>query len=438
MPFLVIGINHRTAPVEIREKIVFGGPELPTALRELSRIVGVREAAILSTCNRTELYCYTEDADPPLVPWLLQWHQVDPHDLEGCVYEYKGPAAVQHAFAVAAGLDSMILGEPQILGQLKDAYRAALQERSTGPLLNRLFQASFSVAKRIRTQTRIGANAVSVASAAVNLAHTVFDKFEQHTALLIGAGETIALAARHLRGQGLKRMIVANRTLERAQELAREFDGYAITLDSLAVHLPEADIVISSTASPVPVLTRAVVRDALRARKRKPMFMVDIAVPRDIEASVAELEDIYLFTIDDLERVVSTNQQARRHAARDAEQLLASAVDHFQLQLRTLDAAPTIRNLRDEGERVRVQTLQQAERMLASGREPQVVLEFLASTLTNRLLHAPSQRLRDAAEQRDAELIAAARVLFALDTHTQDSTAAGPLSTDSIDTADNS
>ncbi|HKQ82187.1 MAG TPA: glutamyl-tRNA reductase [Steroidobacteraceae bacterium] len=437
MPFLVIGINHRTAPVEIREKIVFGGPELPTALRELSRIAGVREGAILSTCNRTELYCYTDETDPPLVPWLLQWHKVDPHELEGCVYQYKGPAAVQHAFAVASGLDSMILGEPQILGQLKDAYRAALQERCTGPLLNRLFQASFSVAKRIRTETRIGANAVSVASAAVNLAHTVFDNFAQHTALLIGAGDTIALAARHLRSQGLQRMIVANRTLERAQELAREFDGYAITLDTLATHLPEADIVVSSTASPVPVLTRAVVREALRVRKRRPMFMVDIAVPRDIEASVAELEDIYLFTIDDLERVVSTNLQARRHAAHDAEHLLANAVDHFQQRLRTLDAAPTIRHLRDEGERVRVQTLQQAQRMLASGREPQVVLEFLASTLTNRLLHSPSQRLRDAAAQRDAELIAAARVLFGLnDDSGKNSDLSSQLSTDPLNEAD--
>lgn len=415
MPFLVIGINHRTAPVEIREKVVFGEDDLPTALRELSRIPGVREGAILSTCNRTEIYCYTDEGDPPLVPWLLQWHRVDPHELEGCVYQYKGQAAVHHAFAVAAGLDSMILGEPQILGQLKDAYRAALKERATGPLLNRLFQATFSVAKRIRTQTRIGANAVSVASAAVNLAHTVFDNFAQHTALLIGAGETISLAARHLRGQGLQRMIVANRTLERAQELAREFDAYAITLDTLTTHLPEADIVISSTASPTPVLTQAAVREALRARKRRPMFMVDIAVPRDIEPSVAELEDIYLFTIDDLERVVNTNRQARRDAAREAEQLLASAVEQFLQQLRTLDAAPTIRNLREDAERVRAQTLQQAERMLASGREPRAVLEFLASTLTNRLLHTPCQRLREAAEQRDAELIAAARVLFELD-----------------------
>jgi glutamyl-tRNA reductase len=316
----------------------------------------------------------------------------------------------------------MILGEPQILGQLKDAYRAALREGATGPLLNRLFQRSFSVAKRIRTQTRIGANAVSVASAAVNLAHTVFDNFANHTALLIGAGETIALAARHLRSQGLQRMIVANRTLERAQELAREFDAYAIPLDSLPSHLPEADIIVSSTASPTPVLTQAAVKGALRARKRKPIFMVDIAVPRDIEPSVGDLEDVYLFTIDDLEHVVSTNKQARREAARDAEQLLAAAVESFQQELRTLDAAPTIRELRDQAEQVRSQTLQQAERMLASGRDPSVVLEFLASTLTNRLLHAPTQSLREAAEQRDVELITAARVLFGIDSTRQRAT----------------
>lgn len=429
MPFLVIGINHRTAPVEIREKIVFAEPELPTALRELSRIPGVREATILSTCNRTELYCYVAENEPPLVPWLLQWHRMDPHELEGCVYQYKGQAAVQHAFAVAAGLDSMILGEPQILGQLKDAYRAALQERTTGPLLNRLFQSSFSIAKRVRTETRIGANAVSVASAAVSLAHTVFDNFAQHTALLIGAGETIALAARHLRAQGLKRMIVANRTLERAQELAREFDGYAITLESLPAHLPEADIIVSSTASPVPVVTQAAVREALRTRKHRPVFMVDIAVPRDIDPAVAELEDVYLFTIDDLEHVVHTNQQARQSAARDAEGLLAGAVEQFQQQLRTLDAAPTIRELREEAEQVRAQTLLQAQRMLASGRDAPAVIEFLASTLTNRLLHAPSRRLRDAAEQRDAELIAAARVLFALDGQSTD---AKPLTPDEL------
>lgn len=418
MSFLVIGINHRTAPVEIREKVVFAANDLPKALGELRRAEAVREAVIVSTCNRTELYCYTDHADAGLVPWLLRWHGLATHELEGCVYRHDGPEAVRHLFAVASGLDSMILGEPQILGQLKDAYRSALDAHATGPLLNRLFQSAFSVAKRVRTNTRIGANAVSVASAAVNLAHNVFDDFGRHTALLVGAGETIALAARHLRAHGLQRMIVANRSLERAQLLASEFDAYAVTLESLPAHLPEADIVVSSTASPQPVLTYEAVRDALRARKHRPMFLVDIAVPRDIEARVGELEDVYLFTIDDLHNVVSENQQSRREAARDAEQLLQTELAQFQLALRTLDAAPTIRELRDHADALRTQTLEQAQRMLAAGRDPKAVMEFLASTLTNRLLHAPSQRLRDAAEHGEAELLGAARALYSLDQST--------------------
>jgi glutamyl-tRNA reductase len=427
MSFLVIGINHRTAPVEIREKVVFAASDLPEALTELRRIVDVREAVVVSTCNRTEVYCYSGEGRADLIPWLLHWHELATHELEGCVYRYEGADAVRHLFAVAAGLDSMILGEPQILGQLKDAYREALDVHATGPLLNRLFQAAFSVAKRIRTNTRIGSSAVSVASAAVNLAHTVFDDFGEHTGLLIGAGDTIALAARHLHAHGLQRMIVANRSIERAQQLAAEFNGYAIPLDGLEAHLPDADIIISSTASPNVVLTYDAVRNALKSRKHKPVFMVDIAVPRDIDPRIAELEDVYLFTIDDLQNVVSGNQQARREAAREAGELLEREVEEFLQHLRTLDVAPAIRQIRNEAEALRDQTLQQAQRMLASGRDPRLVVDFLATTLTNRLLHAPSQRLRDAAELGDAELIAAARVLYGLDeTDTAPSSAAAP------------
>ena len=243
-----------------------------------------------------------------------------------------------------------MIGEPQILGQLKDAYRAALDQKVTGPYLNRVMQTAFSVAKRVRTQTRIGANAVSVASAAVSLARTVFEKFSGHTALLVGAGETIALAARHLHANGLGRMIVANRSLGRAQELAAEFKGFAIGIDDIAAHLPEADIVITSTASPTPVITYSAVLAAVRARKRKPIFMVDIAVPRDIEAEVAKIEDIYLFTIDDLQNVVNENLASRREAARDATEMLATEVSLFEQQLKTLDAVPTIRQLRDDAD----------------------------------------------------------------------------------------
>lgn len=415
MPFVVLGINHRTAPVEVREQVVFTDAELPAALKDLSTVPQVREAVIVSTCNRTELYCYAEDENVPLARWLEHWHKPGLSDIHECMYRHVGRGAVAHAFAVASGLDSMILGEPQILGQLKDAYRTAQQEAVLGPYLNRLFQAAFAAAKHVRTHTRIGANAVSVASAAVSLAHTVFEHLEERTALLVGAGETIALAARHLSANGVRRMIVANRSLENAQVLALEFNAYATTLDGLATHLAEADIVVASTASPTPVITLAAVKAALRARKRRPMFMVDIAVPRDIEPEVGDLEDIYLFTLDDLNNVVNENLAARHEAAAGADELIAEQVRQFELQLRSLDAVPAIRHLREEAAAVRMQTLEQAQRLLASGRAPAEVLEFLATTLTNRLTHMPSQRLRIAAERGEAELIRAARELFGAD-----------------------
>ncbi|HVY23185.1 MAG TPA: glutamyl-tRNA reductase [Steroidobacteraceae bacterium] len=428
MPFIVVGINHRTAPVELREKVVFAEPELPAALDELRQLPQVRESVIVSTCNRTELYCYADVEDPvaashtaspanipaTIIDWLAQWHEINASDIHGCVYQHHDTTAIRHAFAVASGMDSMMLGEAQILGQLKDAYRAAQQTHSTGPYLHRLFQAAFSAAKRVRTETRIGASAVSVASAAVSMARTVFEKLEERTALLLGAGETIALAARHLHASGVRRMIVCNRTLERAQALAEEFDGFAITLDRLDTHLPEADIIISSTASPAPLITHDAVKQALKARRHKPMFMADIAVPRDIEPEVAKLSDVYLFTIDHLQTVVSDNLAARQQAAVSAEQLLDEEVHVFEQHLRTLDAVPTIRQLRDDAEALKTQTIEQARRMLNNGRPAQEVLEFLADTLTHRLIHSPSQRLRQAGEQGEADLIRAAQELFAL------------------------
>jgi glutamyl-tRNA reductase len=413
MPLVVVGINHRTAPVEVREKVVFDATRLPHALLDLANGGGARENVIVSTCNRTELYCVAEDAHR-LPQWLERYHGVD-RGLRDCIYHLEDTAAVEHAFSVASGLDSMVLGEPQILGQLKDAYRHAQEAGTAGPTLNRLFQATFSVAKRVRTETRIGANAVSVAYAAVSLARQIFAGFDRHTALLVGAGETIALAARHLQAQGLKRMIIANRSLERAQLLAAEFNASAISLDALASHLPEADIVISSTASPQPVVTVKDVDAALTARKRKPMFMVDIAVPRDIEAGVADFEDVYLYTLDDLQQFVQANLQARQDEARQAKLLIEEEVVRFMAQLRTQSAAPTIRQLRAGAENVREQTLEQARRMLAAGRSPEETLAYLADTLTHRLIHSPTHRLRQAAESGDEQLVEAARALFHLD-----------------------
>jgi len=414
MSLVVVGINHRTAPVDVRERVVFDPARVPDALRELASLDEIEEAVIVSTCNRTELYCVTECGEAELADWLQNYHQLG-SSIRHCLYHHDDMRAVSHVFAVASGLDSMVLGEPQILGQLKDAYRAAQETGTTGPLLNRLFQAAFSVAKRVRTETEIGANAVSVASAAVAMAKTVFASFENRTALMVGAGETVALAARHLHADGLRRMIIANRSVERAQELAAEFQGFAIGLDDIGAHLREADIVVASTASPHAIITRDMAAAALRARKRRPIFMVDIAVPRDIEASVAELEDVYLFTVDDLQSVVNENMENRRQAAREADRMIATEVDRFELQLRTRSAAPTIRRLRHEAERTRELTLEQARRMLAAGRGTDEVLEFLAATLTNRLIHAPSQRLREAAESGDEKIIGAIADIYHLD-----------------------
>jgi glutamyl-tRNA reductase len=415
MSLVVVGINHRTAPVEVRERVVFEPSRIPEALQQLRSLPEIRETVIVSTCNRTELYCVTDGAGQgELGEWLQRYHGLG-ISLHHCLYHHGEDKAIGHAFAVASGLDSMVLGEPQILGQLKDAYRVAQEAGTTGPVPNRLFQSAFSVAKRVRTETKIGANAVSVASAAVAMARTVFSSFENRTALLVGAGETVALAARHLYADGLRRMIIANRSVDRARELAAEFHGFAIGLDEIPNHLKEADIVIASTAAPHSIITRHMTEQALRARKRRPMFMVDIAVPRDIDADVAELEDVYLFTVDDLQSVVNENLEGRRQAAREAGELINTEVERFAHSLKTRDAAPLIRRLREDADRTRQRTLEQARHMLAHGKSHDEVLNFLASTLTNRLLHAPSQRLRDAAETGDGEILEAIADIYRLD-----------------------
>jgi len=413
MPLVVLGLNHRTAPVEVRERMVFDTAALPAALAELHSQDGIGEALIVSTCNRTELYCVTDRDTAGLRRWLLVRHGAQ--GFEHCLYEHADADAVRHAFTVAGGLDSLVLGEPQILGQLKDAFRAAQDSNTAGALLNRLFQTTFTVAKRVRTETRIGASAVSVASAAVALARRVFAGFEEHTALLVGAGEMIELAARHLQARGIARLIIANRSIQRAERLAAELRGSAIALDALSVHLPQADIVISSTASPVAVITRAMMVQALAERRHRPVFIVDIAVPRDVEPAVGELEDVYLYTIDDLRQVVDENVKARQSEVDAAKTLIDEEVERFMGGLRTQDAAPAIRELRTRAETARAQTLEQAERMLAAGRTPTEALAFLSTTLTNRLLHGPSSALRDAAQSGDAELLRTAMRLLHLD-----------------------
>jgi glutamyl-tRNA reductase len=413
MALVAVGLNHLTAPIAFRERIAFAPEDTASALAALTAEPGVREAAILSTCNRTELYCTVEGGrETAPAEWLQRQHELTGERLGEFLYLHAEADAVRHLFRVATGLESMVLGEPQILGQVKDAYALARDAQTLRAPLERLFQNTFAVAKRVRSDTRIGANPVSVAFTAVRLAERLFADLSQASVLLIGAGETIELAARHLTEARVRRLIVANRTLENAQVLAGRFGGYAITLADLPKHLAEADVVISSTASREPVLGRDAVAAAIAQRRRKPMFLVDIAVPRDIDPAVASIEDAYLYTIDDLREVIDENLRSRREAARDAEAMIELSVEHFMGWWRALELHNPIGALRRHAEAERDEVLAKAQALLARGRPADEVLAFLANTLTNKLLHAPSANLRAAALRGDADLLRAAERLF--------------------------
>jgi len=377
---------------------------------------GAREAAILSTCNRTELYCGLKEADDRrVVEWLGDYHTVRATDLQPYLYRHTEQRAVRHILRVAAGLDSMVLGEPQILGQVKAAYQTANSAGTLGALLERLFQHTFAVAKQVRTDTRIGASPVSVAFAAVGLAKQIFADLPKRTALLIGAGDTTELVARHLHENGVGRLIVANRTLERAHALAASLAGYAIALDEIPAHLGEADIVIAATASPGLLLTAAQVRACLKQRRRRPMFAVDLAVPRDIEPAVADLEDVYLYTVDDLKGIIQENLRSRQAAAAQAEDIIDSQVEHFMAWMRARDSVASIHALRQRAEAVRDEAVARALRQIDRGKNPADVLRVLAGTLTNKLIHPPCAGLREAALQGDSEMLNAIKSLYRLD-----------------------
>jgi glutamyl-tRNA reductase len=413
MTLLALGLNHQTAPLSLRERVAFAPETTAAALASLLAEPGVGEAVLLSTCNRTEIYCHVEaGAESAPERWLARQHGLASEQLSTYLYRHLQADAARHLFRVATGLDSMVLGEPQILGQVKEAYQRARDAHALKSSLERLFQQGFAVAKRVRTDTRIGAHPVSVAFAAVRLAQNVFARLDQATVLLIGAGDTVELAARHLVDQKVRRLLVANRTLEHAQALATRFGGYALALDELDRHLSEADIVISATASREPVLRRAALERALRLRRHRPMFVLDLAVPRDVEASAAELEDVYLYTVDDLEQVIEDNRRSRREAADQAEAIIDLQVEHYLAWWRASEHQDTLRQLRRQGEIERDALLQRAQELLAQGRTPQQALDFLAHTLTNKLLHAPSANLRAAALRGDHDLLHAAARLF--------------------------
>ncbi|OUR68753.1 glutamyl-tRNA reductase [Bermanella sp. 47_1433_sub80_T6] len=415
MTLLALGINHKTAPVAVREKVAFAPDLLPSQLRDANSAAGMQEIAILSTCNRTELYCTVEGVTTEhLLAWLEKVHGVPLEQLQDCHYSLNDEEAVKHLFRVASGLDSLILGEPQILGQMKSAFAVAQEAGTIGPELGRLFRQTFNVAKKVRTDTAIGENPVSVAYAAVNLAQRIFSDLSKSRALLIGAGETIDLVAKHLVDAGVTDITVANRTLARAEALAEQFGAKAILLSDIPDELYKADMIISSTASPLPILGKGAVERAMKKRKHAPMFMVDIAVPRDIEAEVAQLNDVYLYNLDDLKDIIEENVRQREDAALDAQEIIEAGSSDFMRQLRTLDAVTTLKAFRQHAESIRDLELEKAMKRLQKGDDVQKVMATLASMITNKLIHRPTVHMREASAEGRKEVMDWVQELYQL------------------------
>jgi len=413
MRLFAFGINHRTAPLSLREQVVFHAENLVQALRDLVDRHPVKEAAIISTCNRTEIYCHTDD--PAFAAhWLSDYHKLKLQHIEPHLYKLPQERAVKHAFRVASGLDSMVLGEPQILGQFKEAVRTAESAGTLGVLLNKLFQRTFSVAKTVRSETDIGASTVSMASAAVRLAERIYPSIAEQRMLFIGAGEMIELTATHFAAQHPHHMTFANRTLERAQYLADRFRGHTITLNDLGSQLAAHDIIVTCTASPLPIIGKGMVESALKARKHRPMLIIDLAVPRDVEIEVAELDDVFLYTVDDLGKAAREGLDMRESAVVQAEAIIETEVDDFMQWVDNRELVPMIRELRDSAERARRREVERALHRLERGDEPQHVLEQLSHGLTNKFLHAPTHALNHTNNDDREQLVTLLRRLYQL------------------------
>ncbi|WKX27811.1 glutamyl-tRNA reductase [Tatumella ptyseos] len=406
MTLLALGINHKTAPVALRERVAFGPDILDNALDSLLSQPSVHSGVVLSTCNRTELYLSVDeqhDIQQQLIKWLCNYHHLDETEVLNSLYWHQNNAAVSHLMRVASGLDSLVLGEPQILGQVKKAYAESQRGHVINGELERMFQKTFSVAKRVRTETEIGSSAVSVAFAACTLARQIFESLKKVTVLLVGAGETIELVARHLREHQVKRLMISNRTRERAQRLAEEVNAEVIDFGALPEHIASADIIISSTASPLPVIGKGMVESALKQRRQQPMLIVDIAVPRDVEPEVGKLESAYLYTVDDLQAIIQHNMAQREAAAVEAETIVVQESGEFMAWLQAQNAVDVIRDYRHQAEDIREELMQRALSALSQGQDPQKVMQEMAHKLTNRLIHSPTKSLQQAAREGDAE-----------------------------------
>lgn len=413
MTILALGVNHKTASVEVREKVAFAADKLELALQSLTQLGHVSESVIVSTCNRTELYCHLEQADlEPVVQWLADFHQVPAAELQQYLYQLADTEAVDHLMAVASGLDSLVLGEPQILGQVKQAYQQAKEAGTVGTIFERLFQSTFAIAKDVRTHTEVGQNAVSVAFAAVNLAKHIFFSLKDATVLLVGAGETAELAARHLSEQGVKRMLIANRTRARGEALAQLVGGEAHSLSDLQYLLPQADIVISSTASPLPIIGKGLVESAVKKRRHQPMLLIDLAVPRDVEEQVGDLDDVFLYTVDDLQSIVSANRKQRENEAEAARAMIASQAEAFNAWMRSLNSVDLLKRYRETHQQLAEQALQRALQGLNSGKDPQDLLIELTNRLSNTLMHTPTRAIQEAGRRGDLTALAAYQKLI--------------------------
>ncbi|CRG50631.1 glutamyl-tRNA reductase [Yersinia pseudotuberculosis] len=420
MTLLALGINHKTAPVSLRERVTFSPESMDQALNSLLQQPLVQGGVVLSTCNRTELYLSVEQQEnlhEQLIAWLCNYHKLSPDDVRQSLYWHHGNDAVRHLMRVASGLDSQVLGEPQILGQVKKAFAESQRGQSLSSELERLFQKSFSVAKRVRTETEIGASAVSVAFAACSLARQIFESLSELHVLLVGAGETIELVARHLREHQVKHMIIANRTRERAQSLASEVGAEVITLPEIDARLADADIIISSTASPLPIIGKGMVERALKTRRNQPMLFIDIAVPRDIEPEVGKLSNAYLYSVDDLQAIIQHNMAQRQAAAVQAESIVQQESMNFMTWLRAQGAVETIRDYRSQAEQVRSEMTAKALVAIEQGANVEQVINELAYKLTNRLIHAPTKSLQQAASDGDMERLQLLRDSLGLDQH---------------------
>ena len=418
MKVLVAGLNHKIADVDVREKLAFTGPKLEEGLLRFSELPEVDEAIILSTCNRVELYANvseTEKASGSIKTFLSEFHNINRDSLDNALYFYHDIQAVEHVFKVASSLDSMIVGEPQILGQLKDAFDLALAKKTTGILLNKLMKKAISTAKRVRTETRIAENAVSISFSAVELAKKIFTDLSKKVCMLLGAGEMAELAAKHLISNGVREVLVANRTFERACSLAEEFHGRPVKFEEFLQEMVRADIVICSTGAPSYIVMKSQMQKVMKERKQRPVFIIDISVPRNIDPEINDMENVYLYNVDDLQGVVDSNLFERQKEAEKAEKIIAEELETFVKWQASLDSVPTIKALREKAEEIKKEEIDKLFHKLSGiGEKEREAIEYMATALVNKLIHPPTAALKEDSENRDL-LVGAIRKLYGID-----------------------